>query len=372
MAMRSILMAGCLIVGGAVLMAQTSATPIPENYYAAGEHVVLPAAVLGDAVIAGRIVTVGEPVSGDVLAAGWNVQLLAPASDDVRVAGAQVDIMAPVAGDLTAAAGDLTIAQGATVSGRAWLTGRTIHVDGTLNREARITGERVIIAGEIRQPTRIVAQRLEIRRTAKVVAPLTYEGATPATIAKGALMAGPMTYKQIPEGQVRNARLPRTLTSILFGMHVFFGGLLMLLLLPRFAAKPAETLRAAPGQSLLAGLALLVTVPFVAVLLMISLVGLPAGLVLSAAYAAALFIGVVTTAMFIGGLEQPLFKLASPPTKAQRIGLLLAGVMTLVVLRSIPVLGTLVVFASIAAGLGAVGIWLYRAYIHPAPISVAA
>jgi hypothetical protein len=364
-------MAGCLIAGGAVLMAQAPAAPIPENYYAAGEHVTLPAPVLGDAVIAGRVVTVGEQVSGDVLAAGWNVQLLAPASDDVRVAGAHVDIMAPVGGDLTAAAGDLTIAQGTTVSGRAWLTGRTIHVDGILSREAQIAGERVIIAGELREPTRIVAQRLEIRSTAKVVAPLTYEGATPATIARGALMAGPITYTRIGEKEVQNARLPRALTSIVFGLHVFFGGLLMLLLVPRLAAKPAEMLRAAPGQSLLAGLVLLVTVPFVAVLLMISLVGLPAGLVLGAAYAAALFIGVVTTAMFVGSLEQALFKLASPPTKGQRIGVLLAGVMTLVVLRSIPVLGTLVVFASIAAGLGAMGIWLYRAYVHPAPMSVA-
>jgi hypothetical protein len=362
-------MAGCLIAGGAVLMAQAPATPIPENYYAVGEHVVLPAPVLGDAVIAGRIVTVGEEVSGDVLAAGWQVHVSAPAADDVRVAGAHVEITATIGGDLTAAAGDLTIAGGTSVTGRSWLTGRTVRIDGTLNREVRVAAERVVIGGEVREPARIVAQRLEILPTAHIMAPLTYEGATPAVVAPGAVVATPIAYKQLPEKEVGNARMPRAITSIVFGIHVFFGGWLLLLLLPRFAAKPAEALRAAPGQSVLAGLGLLVTVPFVALLLMISLVGLPVGLLLTGAYAAALFIGVVTTAMYVGALERPLFNVTSPETRRQRVGLFFAGVVTLAVLRAIPGLGTLVVFLSMVAGLGAIGLWMYRSYIQPTPVS---
>jgi cytoskeletal protein CcmA (bactofilin family) len=371
MAMRLAVIAGLLLVGGAALTAQTPATPIPENYYAAGEHVGLPAPVLGDAVIAGRIVTIGQEVSGDVLAAGWRVQVVAPTADDVRIAGAEVEVKAAIGGDLTAAAGDLMVSPGTRVSGRSWLTGGTVRADGIFDREVRIAADRVQIGGEIREPIRVVAQRLEILSTARVLGPLTYEGATQATVAAGAVLERPITYKQIPAKDVRDARWPRGLTSVVFGIHVFFGGLLLLLLLPRFAAKPADALLAAPGQSLLAGLALLVTIPFVAVLLMISVVGLPAGLVVTAAYVAALFIGVVTTAMFVGSLEARMLNLAPASTRRERLMLLLAGVLTLAVLRSIPVLGTIVVFASIVAGLGAVGSWMYRAYLQVPAVAVA-
>jgi cytoskeletal protein CcmA (bactofilin family) len=359
--MRTAVITGLLAIGGAVLRAQTVA-PIPENYYAAAESVTVPAPVLGDVVVAGRTVTIDKRVSGDVLAAGWRVRVSAPTEDDVRAAGAEVEVTAPVDGDLTVAAGDLTIGREARIGGRTWLTGRTVHADGVFAREVRIAAEHVLIGGDIDQPIRIVAQRLDILPTARVRGAITYEGATPATIAAGAQVTQPITYRNIPAQEVRKAQWPRGLTSLVFGIHVFFGGLLLLLLLPRLAGKPADVLRERPAQSLFAGLALVVTIPFVALLLMISVVGLPAGLALGAAYAAALFIGVVTTAVFIGALEEKLLKLAPASTMSRRAAMLLAGVLTLMVLRSVPVFGTLVVFAAVVVGLGALGVWSYQTY----------
>ena len=361
MTMRTACLAGLVVLSSAVVRAQGPA-PIPENYYAAGERVELPAPVQGDAVVAGRLVTIGQQVSGDVLAAGWHVSIVAPTSDDVRAAGAQVDVTAPVQGDLTAAAGELTVGPQAHVGGRTWLTGRTIRLDGVFDREVRIAGERVVIGGEIRQPIRVVAQRLEILATARVLAPLTYEGATPAVVAPGAVVSQPIAYRNISDSEVRRARWPRAATSLLFGIHVFLGGVLLLLLIPKIAGQPAEALRTSPTKSLLAGLAMLVTVPFVAILLMISVIGLPAGLALGAAYAVALFIAVVTTAIFIGNLEGRLVHAAPPSSRRQQLMLLLAGVVTLMVLHSIPVIGTIAVFASIVFGLGAIGVWMSGMY----------
>ena len=68
MTVRAAVAAGLLVFGGAAIGAQNAA-PIPENYYAAGENVDVPAPVLGDAVVAGRIVTIDQRVSGDILAA---------------------------------------------------------------------------------------------------------------------------------------------------------------------------------------------------------------------------------------------------------------------------------------------------------------
>jgi hypothetical protein len=354
---------GALLLGAATVGAQ-SVAPIQDNYYAAGESVDIPAPIAGDAVVAGRRVTIAQPVSGDVLAAGWRVALTAPADDDVRAAGAEVLVNAPVRGDLTAAGGELTVGEQARVVGRAWLSGARVRAQGIFERELRIAGDQVELAGEIRGPVRVVAQRLDILGSARIEGPVTYEGATPATIAAGATIARPIAYRNIPAREAKAARWPHGASSVVFGVHVFIGGLLLLLLVPHLAGGPARTLRAQPVQSLLTGLMLIVTVPFVALLLMISLVGVPTGLVLGALYFAVLFLGVIIAAVVLGELEAQWLRRAPAVTPARRAAFLLAGVITLAVLRSVPVVGTVIVFAAIVFGLGAFGLWLYRTNLH--------
>jgi len=116
------------------------------------------------------------------------------------------------------------------------------------------------------------------------------------------------------------------------------------------------------GRSLLAGCALLMTTPVAALLLVISVLGLPIGLALGALYAIALFGGVLVTALFLGDAEARLFKTGPIVTRGQHVLRLLAGVVTLALLRSL--LGGLVVFASLVFGLGALMLAAYQAYSH--------
>jgi hypothetical protein len=243
-----------------------------------------------------------------------------------------------------------------------------VRAAGTFERELRIAGERVELAGEIRQPVQVVAHQLHILPTARIEGPLTYDGATPATIAAGATIAHPITYRHIASSQVEQARWPRGASSLVFAVHLFVGGLLLLLLMPRIAGDPATAMRAQPVQSLFAGLMLMVTVPFVAVLLIVSLVGLPSGLALAALYAALLFLGIVITALVIGEAEASWLRVAPTGPRGGRLVFLLAGVVTLAVLRSLPVVGSAVVVAAVVFGIGAVGLWVYRTYVE-APLS---
>ena len=368
---RMALVTGALALGAAGIAAQ-GPEPIRDNYYAAGERVALPAPVAGDAVMAGRIVTIGYPVEGDVLAAGWRVTVAAAAADDVRAAGAEVQITSPVDGDLTAAGGEVIVAAGTRIGGRTWLSGGTVRMDGILEREVHVAANTVRIGGEVHAPLRVVAQSLEILPGAKVTGPVRYEGATAPVVAEGAAVTQPITYRNIDAAEARAAKWPRGISSVVFAVHVFIGGLLLLLVAPRFATRPALALTAAPGRSLLAGLMLVVTVPFVALLLIISVIGLPAGLVLAALYAAALFVAVVTTALFIGMAEERLLKRAPADNRAQRVAWLAAGVATLAILRLVPVLGTVVVFVAIVIGLGALGEIIRASWDIPRPAAAGA
>jgi len=315
-----------------------------------------------DVIVAGRQVEIGQPVLGDILAAGWRVALSGRAHDDVRIAAGEATVNAPVAGDLTVAGGDVIIGSQARVSGRSWVTGRTVRIDGVFDRELRVAAATVEIAGEIRRPLELVAERLEILPSARILGSVSYKGPAEAHVADGAIVNGPMIYDRIPQRDAARARAFPAVSSLLFSIHLFLAGLLVVIFLPRVETSVVATLRAQPARSLLAGFVLLVTTPVAALLLVVSILGLPIGLAMGAVYAIALFAGVLVTAFFLGDAESRLFEARSSLTRGQHALLLLAGVLTLALLRSL--FGVVVVFGSVLFGLGALALSAYQAYAH--------
>lgn len=356
-------------IPGAVVAGAQSPPPAlpstrPDNYYAAGYRIDVSRAMLGDVVVAGRQVEITQPVAGDILAAGWRVSLSGRADDDVRMAGGEIAVNAPVNGDLTVAGGDVTLGAASQLLGRGWITGGHVRIEGLANRELHVAGGTVEIAGEIRQPLTIIAEKLEVLPTARILGGLHYKSPAPATIATGAAITGPVTFTRIEAREAREAHAFRAVSSVVFMFHLSIAGLLLLWLMPQFMPRVADTLRAAPAQSALLGFGLLVAVPAAAAILILSVLALPVGLTLAALYFVGLLAGILAIAFFIGDAEARLFK-RTATTDRSRAMWLLAGVLSLAIVRAVPILGTIVVFTCILFGLGALALSVYDAYRHP-------
>ncbi len=345
--------------------------PVPrrDNYYAAGDTVTVPTIVAGDVIAAGRTVTLSNVVEGDIAVAGWQVSFTGAAHDDVRIAGRVVQIAGPVSGDLTAAGAEVTVGPATHVNGRAWLTGGTLDVNGVFERELRIAGGTVRLGGEFRQPVHVIAEHVELLSDARLRSAFTYESPRPALRADGAVVGGPTTYRAISERDAREAHAFRLVSSLLFATHLILAGLLFLWLMPGVAAALVGTMRTAPARSGLVGLLLFVAGPVTAVLLVVTLIGLPVGLTVGAFYVVALIVALLTTALRIGEWEATFFRWAEMGSPRQRRLALVAGVLTLATLRMVPVFGTVVVLCGIVFGLGALGLTVMR-LPHGTPATV--
>ncbi len=355
------------VPGGAQPSAPGAPPPAADNYYAAGSRIEVTSPMSGDVVVAGRDIELQQPIAGDILAAGWRVRVAGAVDDDVRVAAGRVVIDAPVAGDLTAAGRDVFVGANTHVRGRTWLTGQTVRVDGVMDRDLHVAAATVVIAGELRQPVDIVAEKVEILPSARILGPLAYKSPVAARIAAGATVSGPVSYTRIEEREAQRAHAFPTASTVLFIVHLMLAGLLVLVFMPQGPASFIRTLRERPGASLIAGFGLLFTVPVVAVVLVISVLGLPIGLTLGAAYLAAIFVSVLATAFFVGDLE---VRLVARASISQPWLVLLAGVLTLAFARAL--FGGLVVFVSVLFGLGALALWAYQAYAHRAGVAAPA
>jgi hypothetical protein len=125
-------------------------------------------------------------------------------------------------------------------------------------------------------------------------------------------------------------------------------GLLLLRIYPVFTPLVATTIRERPWVSLGIGGALLAGIPFLALLCMMSVLGIPIGLMLGALYFVTLYLARVFVMLWAG--QHVLRWVSGSPSLAWAF---VTGLVLYSLLSLIPFVGWLITLITILAGLGA-------------------
>jgi hypothetical protein len=135
---------------------------------------------------------------------------------------------------------------------------------------------------------------------------------------------------------------------------------LLLATLPGFCGRVAQSLREHVGLSLLLGFIWLVCVPVAALLLLVTLIGIPLALLAVALYFALLPVGYVSAAIGTGDWVLQTWRSANAGRLGWRIGAAAVVLVLLALLGSVPWLGSVLACAALLAGLGALLLQLRR------------
>lgn len=338
--------------------------PVAGNLYLAGGTVDVRGEVEKDLVAAGGTITVERRVKGDVIVAGGAVDLRAPVLDDVRAAGGMVTVEGDVGGDLIVAGGRIDLTPATRVGGRTWLSGGSVHVAGRLDRELKVAARRIVVSGQVDGDVRLVGKDIAVRPSARIRGTLTYTSPYEAKIAPGAQIGGGVTRarSELVEGAPLASRVAAALLRLAMLLGLIVAGCVLVLLFPDFTASAAETIRSDPWKSLGLGVALLVAAPVAAVLLLITVVGIPLGLTVLALYGVALLVAYLVTAFFLGDLAGRLRRRERSSSHGRQIRLLIAALIGLGLLELIPTTGAISALLALVFGLGASTTRAYRAY----------
>jgi cytoskeletal protein CcmA (bactofilin family) len=337
---------------------------VKQDIYLAGGTVDMLATVEGDVVAAGGQVSIDNTVSGDVMAIGGNVSVRARVGDDVRVAGGNVTLSGTVGDDALAAGGNVLLAPNAAVGGRAWLAGGTVEIAGKVGRGVKAAGNRVIVAGDITGDVQLAADTIEIRPNAVIRGNLTYYSRNEAQIASGAKITGAVQHEPVAPSQKRaQGYVFGHLARLGLYISLMLTGIVLYLLFPRAAVGAARTIAETPMKSLGLGLAVLAATPLVALLLFASLLGIWLALTTAAIYLVFLLLGFLTGILAVGDWGLRLIGRAGAATPGWRALSIIAALLLLWVVRFVPGLGGVIVFALLVFGLGALTLHLWRRYV---------
>ena len=240
-----------------------------------------------------------------------------------------------------------------------------VIADGPVTMRGRATGDVVALHGRVFINGRVQGDVIALQSNAVTFGPrarvqgdLSYRGRKPARAAT--VVAGDVTKLDVgditaPVGFIAAAALwlAATISTLILG-------LLLLWIAPRAADLAYDTAEIAVGRAIGWGIGLFVGLPLLAVVALITIVGIPFGIGLLLALLPIYAIGYVTSGWLLGR------RLVSGP--GRRVLAFLAGWGILRAVAILPILGGLVWFAATVFGLGVLAVAVWRARnVHPAP-----
>ncbi|MFL5736822.1 MAG: hypothetical protein ACJ76P_05740 [Actinomycetota bacterium] len=245
--------------------------------------------------------------------------------------------------------GGLDVPEGKTVEDVFVLRG-PVTIDGTATGNVLSVDGHVTVSGHIEGNLIAVNGPVELKDGAEVDGDVSSR-LTP-TIAPGATVKGAVKGVNV-DFQFGNVFAARFVFWLAASISLLVLGLLLLAFVPRAAAATVETMRESTGAAIGFGFVVFIGLPVVAVLALVTLVGIPLGLGILLALVPLYSVGYVTTVWLLG---RRIVRAPASPYLAFLVGWAILRVLALV-----PALGGILWFLASVFGLGVLAVTARRA-----------
>lgn len=324
---------------------------------AASSDVQLSDSVPGDAMTAGGSVAFDGITGGSYVGAGGSQDVGGRIEGSARVAGGNVQLSASVGRNVTLAGGNVELDRVAQVARNAYLAGGTVRVAGTVDGDVYVGARDVFLDGAIGGDVRVEAERLTIGPAARLAGDLRYRTADgtadidPAAQITGTTEVLTPREEPGPAGAIFR-RMLRLLAFLLTGT-------VLVALLPGSTRALRDRLSGRPGAALGTGLLGLILVPVGAVVVAVTILGLPLAAIAGTLFVIGLYVAPIIPSAWTGTALLGRQAEHTPAGRGEEVKAFLLGGLILGVGMLLPWVGWLVRLAAVSLGLGAVALRLF-------------
>ncbi len=312
---------------------------IENNLYVIGQQLTLMGNVVGDVLGGGSNVFLNNEITGDALIIGGTVNMVSSVSEDARLIGGTIVVSGKIGGDLAAIGNNVKAVENTSVGGDALLAGGTILLSAPVAGNANISGANVTINGKVGGDARVVADKLFIGPNAVIEGKLSYKSVREAVIDPNAQIMGGTNFEKVRS--TRDSNFSSLVWSSLFWVKLialFVSSMILFAVGNRSMSVISTRARSNPWQNIFAGFLFLICVPISALLLVMTVIGLPlAGAVVG--------LGIIFTIIsfaFMPILVGTTIKIWMKKGEAASWKAILLGAVILSLLGLVPVAGVLV------------------------------
>ena len=351
--------ASALFMGGTIFAVQMfesgSTVSVPGGgvtdsmLFRSGNNVVIDGVVKGNVYCAGQTVEIRAEVEGDVYCAGQNLTLNGKIHGNAHLAGQTITIGGLVDRDVTVGGQSVLVQEQARI-GRDLLGGaQSLTIEGKVARDAVMGSESSRVNGSIGRDVRGEINTLTLGTSGIINGKAEYVSANDPVIEQGGKISGGV-YRTMPEEATVSR--PSFFASWIAGFfYMLIAGIVvslgLVLLFPRMFHQSANETTKKPGYTLLAGFVAAMALPILIVLFMVTVIGIPFGIILITAGILLAMLSTPFAAYLTGHLV-----VGRSDVRRKPLLVMLIGITIVTVVYAIPVLGLIAMVAAYFMGAG--------------------
>ncbi|HUW66576.1 MAG: hypothetical protein E4G94_12270 [ANME-2 cluster archaeon] len=270
-------------------------TVINDDVIISGDNVIIQGTVLGDVIATGGQVEITGNVTGDLMVGAGRVIIDGVVGDDLRVGAGELIINGHVGDDLIVFAGSIIISDDAKIGGDIAFGSGQMDLKGMVQGNVSGGAGDFTLAGQVGGDVDLEVENLNILQTARINGNLKYSSPEEVSIASGIVGESIEFIKEERKG-VETVAGSSVIGWLIRYLFLLVLGLVALALMPNRTVAIARAIPENPLKNLVFGLVLLVAGFLVSILLLVTVIGIPLGIILLfetflVMYAARLFFG---------------------------------------------------------------------------------
>lgn len=297
----------------------TISQPVKHDIYLTGGTVTVNAPIYGDLVICAGTVTLNDTVTGDITLAGGKVIINGYVQGDVRGIGGDLYLNGTIMEDLAISAGKITSGDSAHINGDAFLFAGTAVIRGIIqgnlscragdmkfygkamqNLDCRCST--MLIDGTIKGKSTLAAQEISIGNQAAFYQDVSYWQKNNSLNFKNSVKEGKVSYD--PSLEIATGKWQYVgFVSALFMIWYFAAAFVFIILIQYFfkniMKRAADEAFNNTGRAIGRGFLFLISVPAAAFILMVTLIGLPLGMLALFVYFILILLGGIISSVII-------------------------------------------------------------------------
>ena len=306
-----------------------------------------------DVFIAANQVSLLGAFGNDVWAGGSEITATGSFGDHLRAAGNTIRFQGIASNGVAFAGNSVDIATGSVVQASANIAASACVVAGEIWGPARIMAESVTLSGDFRSSVRVIAGDIVVMPGTMIAGDLRYTSGKEVVLPDGVELGGKLIRESATAAagpQAAPSWQDVALMQAFFLIAALMAGIPFVAVFPAYAGRAVRTLRTSPLKSAFFGALMFLIVPTFAVVSIVTLIGLPLGLILACLAFCIAYLAKVVVALAVGAF---ILRLRGGHGFGTSLLALLAGLTVLYVFAALPAIGGAVSMAVVLLGSGA-------------------
>ncbi len=307
------------------------------DLYISGGSVTSSGSVSGDLIAGSGNILINGPVGGDLIAGGGTVTILSDVADDVRIGGGDINIQGKVGGDVLVGGGQVNIG-GKGIEGDLVVGGGNVRIDAPVRGSLKVGGGNVYINSEIAGDIKIIADKVTLGKSANIKGRFSYKAGEELTKEDGAVVSGQVDFTPSRDKEVSVKFLAGIASIWVLGsfLTLFLSSLFIGFMFKKYSHEVLNKAKDKPLHEIGRGLLVFILLPVLSVLMFVTLVGYPFGIMGVIAFVSLLLFGWIISPIIVGSVVYNYFSKGEYVINVKTI---LVGVITYKLIGIIPVLG---------------------------------